>query len=75
VVKFTDQQVHLIRTSGFTDACFARIWRKTVNRVRAARIGATYKNHPTPPDVRPRDPAGRYQGIQAKPAKVRHAYF
>lgn len=47
-------RVHLIRTSGKTDAHWARIWRVTTRTVNEARRGLTWANHPTPPDTKPR---------------------
>lgn len=47
-------RVHLIRTSGRPDAELARIWRVRPDTVRDARTGATWRDHPTPPDTEPR---------------------
>lgn len=52
-------RVMLIRTSGFTDTYFARIWRVEVRTVRNARTGKTWASHPTPPDTVKRRGGGR----------------
>ena len=63
--------VHLVRVNGCTDAHNARVMRTTVDTVRKARIGLSHRDHPTPPDKRPRMGTGRYQGPKAVPAKQR----
>ena len=62
----TPEQVHECRTSGLSDAYLARKWRVRSHSVRQARIGDTFKDHPTPPDLRRRFPGGRYSTNQAR---------
>lgn len=59
------EQVHEIRTAGLTDAYFERLYKVPVRAIRYARIGYTWKSHPTPPDTKPRYPGGRYAGPKA----------
>jgi hypothetical protein len=60
------RRVHLIRTSGLTDSHLSRLWRTSISAVRHARTGVTWKRHPTPPDLRPRIPAGRLAPPKAR---------
>jgi len=73
----TPRRVELIRTSGFTDAYWARLWRKPRGQIRKARIGETYVDHPTPPDTRPRDPTGRRKAVKHAAIRehARRSYF
>lgn len=66
------RRVELIRTSGKTDRYWARIWRVTAQTVRDARIGNTWKDHHTPPDVTPRTGGGRNPTAEAIPADPVH---
>lgn len=59
-------KVHHIRTSGLTDAGLARLYGLTAPGVRDARVGNTWRNHPTPPDKAPREGAGRKAGALAR---------
>lgn len=68
-------QVHHARTSGSTDTHLARVWRRSVGTVRSARVGKTYRDHSTPPDIAPRQGNGRGMKPQAQPARVRRSYF
>ena len=61
----TPERVHLIRTSGYTDSHWARVWRLQDGTVRDARRGTTWKNHSTPPDSAPRDQTGCTHAIRA----------
>ncbi len=63
----TPAQVQQIRTAGLTDTHWARVLRMSVQTIRRARIGDTYRDVPTPPDTTPRDGNGRGQ----KPAASR----
>lgn len=56
----TPEQVHHIRTCGEPDAVLARQYGVIRNTVRWARIGVTWKDHPTPPDTKPRVRVGRW---------------
>jgi hypothetical protein len=77
----TPERVHVARTSGLTDTYLARIWRLTVGTVRDARLGLSWKSHPTPPDTARRDATGSTHAIRAGlpqkavPARVRRSYF
>lgn len=64
----TYAQVHECRTSGLSDAYLGRKWRVDAQTVRDARKGKTYRDHPTPPDTRPRviGAFGRYSPPQAR---------
>lgn len=72
--KLTPTAVHTIRVSGLTDAHHARIYKVPVRTVRNARTGATWADHPTPPDTDPRDGAGRKASIHARRARKRTAH-
>jgi hypothetical protein len=61
-------KVRAIRTSGLTDAHYARIYKVSVRTIRNARTGLTWATHPTPPDRAPREGAGRKASIHARPA-------
>lgn len=61
-MSLTFDAVHRIRTSGLSDAHFARLYRVTRQTVRSARIGETFTDNPTPPDLRERDARGRLIG-------------
>lgn len=52
--SLTPEQVHLIRTSGLTDAYWERLLGVTRTCVQKARVGVTWTTHPTPPDMEPR---------------------
>lgn len=52
--KLTFERVHEIRTSGLTDAEFARKFNCGAITVYNARVGIKWKDHPTPPDTAPR---------------------
>jgi hypothetical protein len=69
------ERVRIIRTAGLTDTYFAREYRVAVRTVRDARVGTTWKNHPTPPDTAPREGGMPYWQIKAKPARPRRNYF
>lgn len=64
------RRVELIRTSGLTDAHWARIWRVRPSAIREARTGRTWAGHPTPPDTRPRLQKGPHSGPEARIAAV-----
>lgn len=70
-MSLTDAQVHHARTSGSTDTHLARIWRHSVGTIRSARIGETYRDHPTLPDIAPRQGNGRGMKPIAQPARAR----
>ena len=55
----TDAQVEYIRTARLTDAYLARKFGRALSAVRAARVGLSHKDHPTPPDIGPRRGGGR----------------
>lgn len=57
----TPETVHAIRTSGLTDPHWARVLGVSCNAVRLARVGRTWKSHPTPPDIAARVPTGKYK--------------
>jgi hypothetical protein len=59
-------KVHQIRTSGLTDSHHCRLFRVSVATVRDARIGKTWTDHPTPPDMAPRNGGVRNCGREAK---------
>jgi hypothetical protein len=50
----THADVHLIRISGLPDKYWATKLGKSVKAIRAARVGLTWLEHPTPPDDTPR---------------------
>jgi hypothetical protein len=61
----TSAQVHQIRTTGLTDRWWADKLRVRNATVRRARVGETYLEHPTPPDIAPRDQTGCTFAIRA----------
>jgi hypothetical protein len=64
IVPLNHHRVHLIRTSGKSDAHWSRIWRVHVHTVRRARIGETWVDHETPPDTRPRAHTGNWGDLE-----------
>jgi hypothetical protein len=52
--SLTDDDIHRIRTEGRPDTYWALKLNVSQPIVQKARVGKTYKNHPTPPDRRPR---------------------
>jgi hypothetical protein len=58
-VKLTDEQVRHIRTAGLPDSQLATKYRRTIGTIRDARVGKTYRDHPTPPDTKPRGQRNR----------------
>lgn len=50
----TFQQVHDVRTSGLPDAYWERQLGISRAAIQKARVGVTWKTHPTPPDTKPR---------------------
>jgi hypothetical protein len=56
----SDWRTHVARVSGLPDGHLARYWRTTPKAVRAARIGATFRHVPTPPDRAPRAHLGNW---------------
>lgn len=69
----TDEAVHRVRTAGMTDAYFARLYHVSTQAVRLARIGETFKEHPTPPDLRERMSPGRHSTLDGKALIVARA--
>jgi hypothetical protein len=61
----THEQIHWIRTCGFTDAHMARTLGVGYVTVHNARRGITFKEHPTPPDTSMRKPGGKRAGSVA----------
>jgi len=61
----TAAQVEYIRTAGLTDAYLAKKLQRARSAVRAARVGLSHKEHPTPPDVSPRSGGGRFARAEA----------
>lgn len=59
--NLTDERVHLIRTAGKTDRHYASLWRLTIGSIRDARVGNTWRDHPTPPDTKPRGHLGNWE--------------
>lgn len=57
------KRVELIRTSGKPDTYWARIWRVHVQTIRDARKGITWRDHPTPPDTKPRARMGNWGNL------------
>lgn len=58
-------RVMLIRTTGMTDTYWGKIWKLSSANIRKARIGISWKDHPTPPDISPRKALGRNAGSKA----------
>lgn len=54
------RRVELIRTSRKPDAYWSRIWRVCVQTIRDARVGNTWRDHPTPVDDAPRVRTGNW---------------
>jgi hypothetical protein len=59
-------KVHQIRTGGLTDSHHGRLFGVSVATVREARIGKTWADHPTPPDMALRTGGGRDSRREAK---------
>jgi hypothetical protein len=59
-MSLNPRRVELIRTSGLPDTRWARLWRLHVRTIRDARVGRTFKDHPTPPDTRSRVRQGNW---------------
>lgn len=59
-------KVHHVRTSGLTDSHHARQLGVSVATIRDARVGKTWREHPTPPDTAPREGGGRKAGALAR---------
>jgi hypothetical protein len=64
--RLSPMQVEFIRTAGLTDSFLSRKFGFTISAIRAARTGASYRSHPTPPDKRPRLQGGRKAPPQAR---------
>lgn len=58
--RLTFRRVHAIRTGGELDIVYARRWRMTVGAIRDARVGKTWREHPTPVDNKPRAKRGNW---------------
>jgi hypothetical protein len=56
----TDERVHTLRTANLPDRHFERLWHIHAQTVRRARIGQTWRDHPTPPDIKPRVSQGNW---------------
>lgn len=65
VHALTDDQVHQIRTAGLTDRYWADKLRVPNATVRRARRGETHIDHPTAPDIAPRDQTGLTYALRA----------
>lgn len=50
----THESVHLIRSSGLSDAHWERALGVSRTAINKARLGVTWQTHPTPPDDVPR---------------------
>lgn len=63
----THDRVHIIRTADKPDRHFERLWRIHARVIRRARIGETWRDHPTPvddkPRVNPRGSRGNWGGL------------
>lgn len=59
----TPARVHTIRTEPRPDPYYARLWNLHVQTIRAARVGDTWRDVPTPPDTAPRDHHGKWCGL------------
>jgi hypothetical protein len=59
-MSLTFRRVHILRTVPEPDTVYARRWRVAVKTVRAARVGDTWADHPTPPDKKPRAKRGNW---------------
>lgn len=64
-MSLTADLVHQIRTAGLTDRWWAEKLQVGRKVIMAARRGATYRAHPTAPDVAPRDSTGCTRAIRA----------
>jgi len=64
-VPLTHERVHILRTSRWSDAYYARLWGVRPTTVSFARRGLSWRDHPTPPDTAPRVSGGRYCGVRA----------
>jgi hypothetical protein len=62
-VALTFQRVHIIRTVPELDTVYARRWRVSVSAVREARIGKSWREHPTPVDNKPRAHRGNWENL------------
>jgi hypothetical protein len=62
-MRLTSEQVALVRTSGLTDRHYERLWRISAKAIRDARVGNTWRGHPTPPDKKPRGKRGRWGSL------------
>jgi hypothetical protein len=58
----TFSRVTTIRTIPELDTVYARRWRVSVSAVREARIGKSWREHPTPPLTAPRAHKGTWHG-------------
>lgn len=65
IAALTFAQVHQIRTAGLIDRWWADKLRVGITTVFRARRGDTHKDHPTPPDISPRDQTGCTFAMQA----------
>jgi hypothetical protein len=65
----TAHRVHLVRTLGMPDAWWGRYWRLTTGSVRDARVGKTWRKHPTPPDTAPRAHLGNWGDLSDTPER------
>jgi len=59
-MSLTHERVHILRTANLPDRHWARIWRMTDGGIRDARVGETWRDHPTPPDTKPRVKPGNW---------------
>lgn len=62
--KLTAAQVHLIRTSGYTDSYWGRRLRLSDDTIRRARMGIAYRHVPTPADTQPREGTGSTHAVR-----------
>jgi hypothetical protein len=65
-MMLTYTNVQAIRLFGLTDVYWSRRLNVRASTIRKARVGETFKDHPTPPDRTPRLGDGRYAGKKAK---------
>lgn len=59
-MSLNPKRVKLIRTVPRPDRHYAAVWRVTTGCVRQARVGITWRDHPTPPDTAPRVRQGNW---------------
>jgi hypothetical protein len=59
-------KVHQVRTGRLTDSHHSRLFGVSIATVRDARIGKTWTDHPTPPDMAPRTGGGATVGAKRK---------